>query len=576
MGSYGKFQNDNKKYGTRNRNDYNPDFNPTVKTKGNKVQSKFEKNFPKYKYLIAWARWYPDLFLDLISPKEGKLSLNLDQRVFLRTISRFMSVYAVFPRGYSKTMLEVFGLEITAVLYPGIELALTAQTKENAGEFLETKHREMVKFYPLWSGEIADTKFAKGDANIEYVHNSIIDILPNDKNAKGQRRRRISMEEAALINGEVFKDALAPVVDIARTTIGKYAVVDPQELNHQINFFTTAGFKGTDEYVRCVSMHDNMCELSGNLVLGSDWHLACWYGRGRSKSAILRIKADSSPITFGQNYESKWVGNDNNALVNINDLMDSRKLLEPELEPDPNGEYYLGVDVGRSVKKKGNVTAIVVLRVFRNSKGRLKKLQAVNMFEVPGTSTFTNQAIAVKRVKSKYNARVVCVDTNGLGVGLHDELLKVNIDDSEEEYGAWNTINTEATPETSDYETCLFDLKPQTANTQVITTFVDLVRSGKLELLVRKAKSEYTLQDMEQKTDAVLPYLLTDELFEEICNLKLVTKPNNRIAVEQISRKYDKDKYSALVYVLWYVKIYEEVSVVKEDDLEGLMSCMIM
>lgn len=45
---------------------------------------------------------HPDLFLDLITPETGGIRLDLDQRVFIRTLVRFVSVYAVFPRGYGK------------------------------------------------------------------------------------------------------------------------------------------------------------------------------------------------------------------------------------------------------------------------------------------------------------------------------------------------------------------------------------------------------------------------------------------------------------------------------------------
>ena len=81
------------------------------------------------------------------------------------------------------------------------------------------------------------------------------------------------------------------------------ALVDPQELNQQIHFFTTSGFRGSDEYQRSIDMYDNMCELKGQIVLGASWMLPCWYGRGSNKSQILRKKSTSSPIAFAQNYE---------------------------------------------------------------------------------------------------------------------------------------------------------------------------------------------------------------------------------------------------------------------------------
>lgn len=49
--------------------------------------------------LLIWARWMPDLYLDLITPKKNGIKLDFDQRIFLRVMFRFMRDYIVFPRG---------------------------------------------------------------------------------------------------------------------------------------------------------------------------------------------------------------------------------------------------------------------------------------------------------------------------------------------------------------------------------------------------------------------------------------------------------------------------------------------
>ena len=54
--------------------------------------------------------------------------------------------------------------------------------------------------------------------------------------AKAQRRKRISIEESNLMDNVIFEDALEPVVEVGRTTCGKLAIVNPEELNQQINF----------------------------------------------------------------------------------------------------------------------------------------------------------------------------------------------------------------------------------------------------------------------------------------------------------------------------------------------------
>ncbi|MEI6296326.1 MAG: hypothetical protein WCO84_01595 [bacterium] len=307
MASYGKFQSDNAKYGEKNRDNYNPEFNPTVKPKTDAKESIFEKNLPKWVDFISWCRWESDGLLDLLKPPKGGITLHFDQRVFIRSIMRFFSVYGVFPRGFSKTYLEILCLILVAMLYPNIELALTAQTKENGAKFLSDKYTEITRHYPILKNEVIKTNFSKDGAEILFANNSTITNLPNSQTAKGQRRKRINIEESALLNGEVFDDALAPVVEVPRNTIGKLAIVNPEELNQQINFFTTSGFRNSDEWFRSLKMVDNMVNLEGEIVLGSNWMLACWYGRGSSKEQILKKKKKMSSVSFAQNYNSSWV-----------------------------------------------------------------------------------------------------------------------------------------------------------------------------------------------------------------------------------------------------------------------------
>lgn len=139
------------------------------------------------------------------------------------------------------TFLEVLGMYIVATFHPYVELSLTAQTKENASNLIESKHREIIKFYPLLGAEVAKAKFSKDDAEIIFTSGGRIDVLANQQSSKGQRRHRLNIEESALLNNELFQDCLEPIPNQPRRTIGKLATVNPEELNGQINFFTTSG-----------------------------------------------------------------------------------------------------------------------------------------------------------------------------------------------------------------------------------------------------------------------------------------------------------------------------------------------
>jgi ribonucleoside-diphosphate reductase alpha chain len=539
------------------------------RVKNLKDDTLFGRNIANYHDFISWARWYPDLLLDMIKPPKGGLNLHLDQRVFLRCAVRFFSMYGDLPRGASKTFCEVLADILVAILFPNVTLAISAQTKENAADLLAAKWNELTKLYPLLLGELAEKpRFSKGTASIKFRNGSEVDAIANAQSSKGQRRNRLSIEESALLNNALFEDALAPVVEVPRLTVGKLGISDPCELNQQINFFTTAGFKGSDEHARLLSMVDEMENLEGKIVIGANWMLPCWYGRGSSKSQILNKKKNMSPVAFNMNYEQTWSGASDGALVNINKLLDCRVLSKPILSSNKvDDEYYIGVDVARSQKATNNQSSVVVGRVKRNSdKSRIVAIDIVNIIKIPNIMNFTAQAIKVKQIQKQYNAKMVICDGNGLGAGLIDQLLTETIDPlTGESLGCWDTVNDDNQPEIPYSPKILYNLKAQSHQNDIVTTFIDYVDSKKLKLLERRLDSDFTEAEWQDSDNNIRPFIETDAFIEEAANLKLKHLSNGGVTIERVAKKVDKDRVSALIYMLWYIdKFAKDLSVDEE------------
>jgi len=568
----GSFQSDNNKYERKeSRTDiYNPDFNPTVSAKGTKQSQKFYDNVKKYSQFLSWARWFPDLFVDLLTPESGGIRLDLDQRVFLRCLFRFQSTYAVFPRGWGKTFIEVLAMYLMAILYPGIEIAMSAQTKENAAAIFKEKHNEIIKWYPLIANCIKKPNLSEDTVEVTFQNTSILTTLVNTKSSKGRRRRRLNIEEAALLNNKLFEEVLEPIPNIPRRTAGK-SLIDPKELNGQINFFTTSGFKGSDEYERNIRMIDEMAELKGVMVLGADWKLAVGYGRGESKEQILIKKAKLSPISFAQNYGSKWVGCVDGALVDINKVMNLRTMTQAYFDNDHNYEIIISVDVARSFRTNNNQSSIAVLRLDRTKFGKIRKIQLVNLIHIPNYFDFEAQAIEVKRTQKHYNAKIVVIDGNGLGAGLTDELMKEHIDPI---YGdilsCYDTINTEHTPEKTDNMRILYVVMSQSCQQEIIIKFIDMVESEKLQLLEKRTNSNYDVDDFDYIKNKIVPFMQTDVLVEEIANLQLLRTDKGIYSIKQMTKRIDKDKWTSVAYGLYYIAKFEDV-IYDENAEQSLM-----
>ena len=121
----------------------------------------------------------------------------------------------------------------------GIQLSITSGTKEQAVKIWQDKHREVLNFYPSIKKELTKVAFSKDDGTVMFRNGSRVTSLPINQASKGQRRHRGTIEESNIINHEDYEDIVAPVFVVPRQTAG--GVVDPEELNGQVNRFTTSG-----------------------------------------------------------------------------------------------------------------------------------------------------------------------------------------------------------------------------------------------------------------------------------------------------------------------------------------------
>lgn len=532
--------------------------------------NKFYQHLEKWVKLVSYWRFYPDMFYDIISPtrkngdKKG-ITLSLDQRVSLRAMARFKHFHATLSRGSGKTYLNQEFFIHSAIMYPDTSLALSAQTKDNSASLISAKFKEIIKFYPMLEKEYypAPKSSIDGKTNvlIKFKSGGEIDNLVNAQSSKGQRRRKLIIEESAQINNKLFKDALEPIPNVARKTIGDLRIDSPVEMHGQIHFFTTSWYRGTSEFERCLKFFDDMVNLKGVFILGASYELNLLAERGESKSTILS-KKDNDPIFFALNYESKWIGAGEGALISIDKIMDLRSIETPETEKNKksNDEYILSVDVARSVNSDNNQSSICILKITRKKDGSVQNVSLVNIINYPSNKSFEELSVEIKKLKIRFDAKAIVVDTNGLGIGLLEYLGKEQFDAiTNESLGAFKPFNEELESAEKYAEEIVFSLKSQHINREIIINFQDYVENKKLRLLMKKnvvdSNITYSNDEIENK---VAPFIQTDLLIDEIANIKLDISESNTFKISRLSRRIEKDRYSALAYGLYYIKKYEE------------------
>lgn len=314
-------------------------------------------------------------------------------------------------------------------------------------------------------------------------------------------------------------------------------------------------------------MYKDMVNCGGSIVLGSGWMLASWMGRGSTKSQIFKNKQETGSVAFARNYEEKWVGAVDNQLVDINRLLNTRVLTTPIYDnKDGKREIILSVDVARSAKTSNNKTVISVIEEHHAKSGLIRNLDLINLYMVSNRLAFTAQACFVKQVQKRYNAKIVIVDTNGLGNGLRDELQKPQTDlTTGDAYEPWDAVNGDIHSEYQNALPLLYSLEAQskdetkrdgTINNYAIINFIDCVDSKKLRLLEERKDNGINPNSVEE-IEEFLPFKQTNILVDEISNLKLKHLTNGGVTVEQVLSKVDKDRFSSLMYGLWWAMAYD-------------------
>ena len=120
----------------------------------------------------------------------------------------------------------------------------------------------------------------------------------------------------------------------------------------------------------------------------------------------------------------------------------------------------------------------------------------------------------------------------------------------------------------------IYNIKANAAlNSEIYSNLYVQINSGNLLLLAneRIVKDKLMTTKKGQRMNYLsrekflLPYTMTSRLIDEMNNLKLkASVAAGQIAVEQISRRINKDRVSALSYGLYRIKYYEDKEVRKK------------
>lgn len=552
------------------------------------TKTRVDANFENYGKAIDIFLAYPDVFVDLLSPRDSDFSLFFVQRIVLRMMARYRQSYSVFPRAFSKSFLAFLSRYIYTMLIPGHYSFVVSGTKKQAAQIAKEKVvMDLWNKFPLLANEMQSvrvggklrTPYVSGIdyAEFRFTHGGQLDVVGSGSSTRGGRRHSGIFEEVIELDPTEINEVILPLMNKQRTT--KLGQVNPNEPHSSKIFVTTAGFMGTYAYEKLI---ETICyaviDPDRYAVLGGTYILPLMHGILDPDQLREVITSPTfSEDSLDREYKSIWSGTPVGAAFTTTEVSDLRKIVRAELkarkrEKGSEDFYVLSADMA----KDGTANTVVTILKVRPGEFAFS-YQLVNLEQI-NTTDYEKVSARIKKLLMLYEAELFVYDANGIGAALRDWLNKEQYDtETSSILPAYGIINP---PDKSRR-----DIKPVARSRTICyevkavgdvagninKVFFSKMGSKSIRFLVKKevalqkfseTKKFSTATNRQQKS-MLLPYLLTDKLEEEMRNLDIKdvsdrVNPNSLLVVRR-NRKIEKDYYSSLSYGIFGVHTHIEV-----------------
>ncbi|MEK4427818.1 DNA-packaging protein [Paenibacillus sp. FSL M7-0802] len=561
-----------KNYSQRDRKHLDADaFKSPENFETNNVNELMLKSFDdmkdKWREYCSYFRHYPDHFLDFTSSPDSKIQLYFYQRIYLRIMLRYRKVYLTATRGTSKSYLQNLAYILKCIFYPKTRLFICAPGKEQATKIVSEKLDEIFDHYPMLKSEVKDISLQKDYIRVIFHNGSRYDVVQMSDATRGGRRFGGAIEEIAdkKFNGDVLNSVIIPLMANNRTSMS--GSIDPNELHKSEIYITTAGTQQQFAFEKLREVYNEMMDGKSAFCIGNSYELPCLYEQlDIDFVEALKDSPTYSIMDFMREYESLWTGSSSDSLVSDEKLNKTRIVGVAEWEHcgSENIEYVLAYDVSRNEGDENALSCLVVYKITPKSNGNYIK-EVVNIFSMEGQHSQL-QAKFLKQKVNEFKASILVIDANGLGVSVVDNLV-LDLDDGNPPYSVVNDDRYDKYQAENSIP-MVFALKSQNKETResdminhFMQTFakmdVGLLKSPHEGIKDLEKKTKHKIKDSDEISRLQIPYVLTDILCEEIMNLKY-KQSGNDTKVERVSSRIKKDKFSALMYGLFWIHLKEQ------------------
>lgn len=531
---------------------------------------------------------YPDVFVDLITPKRSHFHLFFFQRIMIRCMARGTATYETFSRGTSKSFLADLSRYLHCMFVPRHNTTITAGTNKQAAEIAKQKIVDdlWVKF-PLLSNEMQKRRIAgklldpysmgKDYVEFNFKNGSSLGL----GNVRGLRRQSLIFEEVIEQDEIKVNEVYIPLLNEPRKMSN--GLLNPYEPQSQQIYITTAGYQGTFAYQKLIEiLCRSVLEPTKYFVLSGTYRipLSCGLTAQRQIEDVINSPSFSKE-SFEREYESRWSDAPAGAAFSSNLVTSLRQVkvveLKDKLSDEQKNNGYFYVICADMAKDGAAETAVGVAKVI--PKDHYFTYKFINLFTIE-TTDYMNIANEFKKTVLKYDAKLLIYDANGVGAGIRDWLNKETTDQNGHLLEGLGIINPPTSSERDiirypKEKTICYEIKSGgKVGEQIHWFFFSRMSTGAITfpLKLTEALNLYSRHkgfekmSMARKKEYLSPFKVMDKMEEELKNLDLVNTSDNMsntLKIVRRNQKIQKDFFSMAEYLVWAVNQHFELDYYK-------------
>lgn len=489
-------------------------------------------------------------------------------------------------RGLGKTWLTALFCVVRCILFPQTKICVASATRPQANEILSKITDDFMKNHGWGSEnlkrEISYYTVGTNKAVIEFHNGSWIKVVTAADTGRSNRANVLVLDEFRMLDKNTITTVLKRFLGSPRQPnyLSKSEYKDKEELletNIEI-YMSSCWFKSHWSYDKSKAYTVNLLGgRDGYFVCGLPYQIAIKEGlKKRIEIEDEMSEADFDETTFNMEMGCIPFGATDGAFFAFDDISQRRKL-QTALYP-PSSSYNRGLKIPDLVTNERRILSVdVALMASKQTKNDASSIM-INSAIPTNDNNYTANivylenheglntdelALIIRRLFTWYKCTDLVIDTNGIGLGVYDALIKDMFDhETGELYPALSCCNDKvmaARCKVDNAPKVIWSIKANaTFNNEACILLRSGFQKGKINLLVSEFEAEESLKERFKGFNKMLPYeqmqlkmpfIQTTLLVYELISLEHEIKGTNIKITEKSGMR--KDRYSSLAYNYW-------------------------